>query len=46
MFSMKPWGEQIDELVEAGKYAEALSLLDSMEDPVVQDKVYSPPTQV
>ena len=40
MFSMRSWEEQIDELVETGRYAEALSLLDSIEDPLLQDKVY------
>jgi len=40
MFSMRPWEEQIDELVETGRYAEALSLLDSIEEPLLPDKVY------
>lgn len=39
MFSMRPWEEQVDELVETGKYAESLSLLDSIEDPLLPDKV-------
>jgi hypothetical protein len=40
VFSMRSWEEQIDELVETGRYAEALSLLDSIEDPLLPDKVY------
>ncbi|KAI0787910.1 hypothetical protein C8Q74DRAFT_1366714 [Fomes fomentarius] len=37
-FRMKPWNEQIDELVEAGVYADALSLLDSLDAALVADK--------
>ena len=36
---MKPWNQQIDELVEAGAYADALSLLDSLDAALVADKV-------
>ena len=38
---MKPWGEQIDELVVAGSYLDALSLLDTLDIVVVPDKVGS-----
>lgn len=38
-FDMKPWSEQIDELVEAGQYLDALSLLDAIEQSVLPDKV-------
>ena len=37
--SMKSWGEQIDELVAAGSYLDALSLLDTLDVAVVPDKV-------
>ena len=36
---MKSWGEQIDELVVAGNYLNALSLLDTLDVAVVPDKV-------
>jgi len=36
---MRPWGEQIDELVDAGSYAEALTLLDSTDKVLLPDKV-------
>ena len=36
---MKSWGEQIDELVVAGSYLDALSLLDTLDAAVVPDKV-------
>lgn len=38
-FDMKPWAEQIDELVQAGQYADALALLDTLEEGVLPDKV-------
>jgi hypothetical protein len=38
-FTMNPWSEQIDELVFAGKYSDALALLDSVEEPLLPDKV-------
>ncbi|TFY63425.1 hypothetical protein EVG20_g6316 [Dentipellis fragilis] len=37
-FTMKGWGEQVDELVEAEQYTEALSLLDTLDPAVLQDK--------
>jgi len=36
---MKSWGKQIDELVVAGSYLAALSLLDTLDVAVVPDKV-------
>lgn len=36
---MKPWGEQIDELVDTGSYADALALLESIDSVVLPDKV-------
>lgn len=36
---MKPWGEQVDELVDVGKYAEALTLLDTIDAAFLPDKV-------
>lgn len=36
---MKPWSEQIDELVQLGRYADALALLDTIEEAVLADKV-------
>jgi hypothetical protein len=36
---MKLWGEQVDELVDAGKYAEALALLDTIDEVLLPDKV-------
>ena len=38
-FDMKSWAEQIDELVQAGQYADALALLDTLEEAVLSDKV-------
>lgn len=35
---MKSWGRQIDELVEAGEYQEALALLNSVDDVLLEDK--------
>ena len=42
---MRPWGEQVDELVDAGKYAEALALLDTIDATFLPDKVciFQPP---
>ncbi|KAI9061003.1 hypothetical protein FKP32DRAFT_1594678 [Trametes sanguinea] len=37
-FRMKPWNQQIDELVEAGSYTEALALLDTLDAALVSDK--------
>lgn len=37
-FYMKSWPEQIDELVQAGAYSEALALLDTIEQPLLSDK--------
>ena len=41
---MKSWGEQIDELLVAGSYLNALSLLDTLDPAVVPDKVDEPST--
>lgn len=38
---MKSWGDQIDELVVAGSYLDALSLLDTLDVAVVPNKVGS-----
>jgi Vam6/Vps39-like protein vacuolar protein sorting-associated protein 39 len=38
---MKPWGEQVDELIDAGKYAEALALLDIIDVALLPDKVHT-----
>jgi Vam6/Vps39-like protein vacuolar protein sorting-associated protein 39 len=38
-FRMKSWGEQVDELIDAGKYAEALALLDTIDTDLLPDKV-------
>ena len=38
-FSMRPWSEQIDELVTAGQYSDALALLDTVDDTLLPDKV-------
>ncbi|EGN98719.1 hypothetical protein SERLA73DRAFT_168336 [Serpula lacrymans var. lacrymans S7.3] len=35
---MKPWGDQLDELVQSGLYSDALSLLDSIDSAVLSDK--------
>ncbi|PCH42287.1 rab guanyl-nucleotide exchange factor [Wolfiporia cocos MD-104 SS10] len=37
-FRMKSWSEQVDELVEGGMYADALALLDTIEEAVLPDK--------
>ncbi|TFK35543.1 hypothetical protein BDQ12DRAFT_634973 [Crucibulum laeve] len=37
-FTMKSWVEQIDELVVMGQYADALALLDTIEEAVLPDK--------
>ncbi|KZT07657.1 uncharacterized protein LAESUDRAFT_742773 [Laetiporus sulphureus 93-53] len=37
-FRMKPWSEQIDELVEAGSYSDALALVNSIDDALLPDK--------
>jgi hypothetical protein len=39
MFMMQPWGNQIDELVDNGSYAEALALIETLDDAILQDKV-------
>ena len=36
---MKSWGDQLDELVIAGSYLNALSLLDTLDVAVISDKV-------
>jgi hypothetical protein len=38
---MKPWGEQADELIDAGKYAQALALLDVIDVALLPDKVHT-----
>lgn len=38
-FHMKPWGVQVDELVEAESYEEALSLLETLDSALLPDKV-------
>jgi hypothetical protein len=38
-FAMRPWPEQIDELVTAGQYSDALALLDIVDDTLLPDKV-------
>ncbi|KAJ3537551.1 hypothetical protein NM688_g6671 [Phlebia brevispora] len=35
---MKSWGEQVDELIEAGSYADALALLNSIDQALLPDK--------
>jgi hypothetical protein len=40
-FRMKPWGEQVDELIDAGKYAGALALLDIIDAALLPDKVHT-----
>ncbi|EKM58191.1 uncharacterized protein PHACADRAFT_171437 [Phanerochaete carnosa HHB-10118-sp] len=37
-FHMKPWEEQVDELAEAGSYADALAFLDSIDRILLPDK--------
>lgn len=40
---MKSWSKQIDELVDTGEYQEALALLDSIDEVLMEDKVgFSP----
>jgi hypothetical protein len=39
---MKSWGEQVDELIDAGKYAEALAFLDNIDAVLLPDKVCVP----
>lgn len=36
---MKSWAKQVDELVDAGEYQEALALLDSIDEILMEDKV-------
>ena len=36
---MKSWGEEIDELITAGSYLNALSLLDALDSAAIPDKV-------
>lgn len=36
---MRPWSEQIDELVQQGAYGDALALLDNVDQTVLPDKV-------
>ena len=38
-FSMRPWSEQIDELVMTGQYSDALALLDTVDSALLPDKV-------
>jgi len=38
-FSMRPWSEQIDELVIAGQYSDALALLETVDGALLPDKV-------
>lgn len=38
-FRMKPWTQQINELVDAGAYAHALSLLESLDSALITNKV-------
>jgi hypothetical protein len=37
---MKPWPEQVDELVKDGSYSAALALLDTLDETALPDKVY------
>ncbi|KAG8988483.1 Vacuolar morphogenesis protein 6 [Tulasnella sp. JGI-2019a] len=37
-FTMQPWGEQLDEQVGAGQYADALTMLDTLSTVVLPDK--------
>lgn len=39
LLTMQSWGAQIDELVDAGAYEEALLLLDTIDVAVLEDKV-------
>jgi Vam6/Vps39-like protein vacuolar protein sorting-associated protein 39 len=38
-FDMKPWGEQIDELVAVRAYSDALALVNSLDEAMLPDKV-------
>lgn len=38
-FTIRPWAEQIDELVLDGKYSDALALLDTLDESSLSDKV-------
>lgn len=38
-FRMRPWNEQVDELVQAGAYSDALALLDLLDTASLPDKV-------
>ncbi len=38
---MQSWGQQIDELVDAGQYSDALALLGTLDVAVLEDKVWS-----
>ncbi len=40
--TLKPWSDQLDELVLAGQYLDALALLDTLDEAAVPDKVYLP----
>ncbi|KAF8150879.1 hypothetical protein B0H34DRAFT_155040 [Crassisporium funariophilum] len=37
-FSMRPWSEQLDELVLAGQYSDALDLLETIDEGLLSDK--------
>ncbi|KAF8183420.1 hypothetical protein BJ912DRAFT_906001 [Pholiota molesta] len=37
-FTMKPWSDQLDELVLAGQYSDALALLDTLDEAAIPDK--------
>jgi Vam6/Vps39-like protein vacuolar protein sorting-associated protein 39 len=37
---MKPWAQQIDELVVAGSYVDALALLETIDQALLPDKVF------
>ncbi|KDR78810.1 hypothetical protein GALMADRAFT_244386 [Galerina marginata CBS 339.88] len=37
-FTIRPWSEQIDELVLGGKYSDALALLDTLDESALPDK--------
>ena len=39
VFRMKPWGKQVDDLVEEERYTEALALLETIEEATLPDKV-------
>jgi len=40
--TMKTWAEQLDELVLAEQYSDALGLLDVIDEAMLSDKVYHP----